>query len=128
MKEARRLKLLRQFTLILLIALTGEALNALLPLPIPASIYGVVLLFALLCTGAIPLSSVKDVSALLIEIMPVLFIPAAVGLTESFGLLLPSLWAYLVILVASTFAVMAVSGRVAQAALRRSKKEEGRHA
>ena len=121
------MNILRQFSVILLISLTGEALSYLIPLPIPASIYGIALLFLLLCTGALRVESVKEVSSFLIAVMPVMFIPAGVGLLESFGLLLHALPAYLVITVVSTIAVMAVSGRAAQAVIRRSSGEESRH-
>ncbi|MBQ2989940.1 MAG: CidA/LrgA family protein [Clostridia bacterium] len=114
----------RQFSIILLISLVGEALNAFLPLPVPASIYGIVLLFCLLCLGVIRLESVRDVSSFLIGIMPLMFIPAAAGLVDSFSLLLPSLLPFAVITVVSTVAVMAVSGRVTQALIRRGRKEK----
>ena len=74
------MKYIKQFSIILLISFLGEALHALLPLPIPASIYGIVLLFAALVLKIIPVSAVKDVSTFLLEIMPMLFIPAAAGL------------------------------------------------
>ena len=110
--------------IIALISLTGEILNRLLPLPVPASIYGIVLLFSLLMTGALKVESVKETAAFLVEIMPVMFIPAAVGLLDSFSLLLPSLFAYIVILIVSTVAVMVVSGRVTQAVIRRKNRRE----
>lgn len=113
------MKLLKQLAIILLFSLAGEALHALIPLPIPASIYGILLLLACLMAGVVRVESIREVSSFLVEIMPVMFIPAAVGLMESFGLLLPSLGAYIAILVLSTFAVMGVSGRVAQAVIRR---------
>ena len=121
------MNILRQFSIILLISLVGEALSYLIPLPIPASIYGIALLFLLLCTGALRVESIREVSSFLIAIMPVMFIPAAVGLMESFGLLLPALPAYIVITLVSTIAVMAVAGRAAQAVIRRSSGEESRH-
>ena len=121
------MKILRQFSIILLVSLIGEALSALLPLPVPASIYGIALMFALLCTGVLRVEQVRQASSFLIEIMPVLFIPAGVGLMQSFGLLLPALPAYAIITAVSTVAVMAVSGLSAQAVLRRNAKEECRH-
>lgn len=121
------MKILRQFSIILLVSLIGEALSALLPLPVPASIYGIALMFALLCTGVLRVEQVSQASSFLIEIMPVLFIPAGVGLMQSFGLLLPALPAYAIITAVSTVAVMAVSGLSAQAVLRRNAKEECRH-
>lgn len=121
------MNILRQFSIILLISLVGEALSFLIPLPIPASIYGILLLFLLLCTGVLRVQSVKEVSSFLIAIMPVMFIPAGVGLVESFGLLLPALPAYAVITLVSTLAVMAVSGLATQAVIRRKPREGNRH-
>ena len=121
------MNILRQFSIILLISLVGEALSFLIPLPIPASIYGILLLFLLLCTGALRVESVKEVSSFLIAIMPVMFIPAGVGLMESFGLLLPALPAYAVITLVSTIAVMVVSGLATQAVIRRKPREGNRH-
>ena len=121
------MNILRQFSIILLISLVGEALSFLIPLPIPAIIYGILLLFLLLCTGALRVQSVKEVSSFLIAIMPVMFIPAGVGLMESFGLLLPALPAYAVITLVSTLSVMAVSGLATQAVIRRKPREGNRH-
>ena len=53
------MKYLKQFLIILAISLLGEVLKELLPLPIPASIYGMVFLFILLLTGVIKLDQVK---------------------------------------------------------------------
>ena len=74
------MKYLRQFLIILGISFVGELLKVLLPLPIPASIYGMVILFIGLLTGWIPLDAVRDAGKFLIEIMPVMFIPAGVAL------------------------------------------------
>ena len=115
--------------IITLITLIGEALSFLIPLPVPAGIYGIIVLFALLVSGRLKVESVKDASAFLIEIMPVMFIPAAVGLMDSFSLLRGSLAAYVVILAVSTVSVMVVSGRVTQHVIRREReKEDRRHA
>ena len=67
------------------VSFVGEILHAVLPLPIPASIYGLVLMLALLMTGALKLDTVEDAGKFMIEIMPVMFIPAGVGLMESWG-------------------------------------------
>lgn len=119
---------LKQFMIISLIALAGELLSFLIPLPIPASIYGIAIMLALLISGRLKVESVQDVSQFLIAVMPVMFIPATVGLMDSFSLLSGSLMAYGVILVVSTVAVMIVSGRVTQHIMRsEKKKEEQRH-
>ena len=80
------------------------------------------LLFAALSLKIIPVSAVKDVSTFLLEIMPMLFIPAAAGLLEAWGILEPNLAAYIVITLVTTVAVMAVSGLVTQFLVRKGKK------
>ena len=115
------MKYLKQFGIILFISLLGEALHALLPLPVPASIYGIVLLFIGLCTKIIPLSAVEETGKFLIEIMPIMFIPAAVGLINVWGVI-KNVWvSYLVVTVASTAIVMGISGVVTQLVVRHSK-------
>lgn len=108
------MKYLRQLLIILIFSFAGEALHYLVPIQIPASIYGLVLLFIGLMTGLIRLSQVQETAKFLIEIMPMMFIPAGVGLLESWGVLKPILVPVIVILVVSTVFVMGVSGLVTQ--------------
>ena len=108
------------------VSFVGEILHAVLPLPIPASIYGLVLMLFSLLTGLIKLDAVHDTACFLIEIMPLMFIPAAVGLMASWSVIRANLLAYLVIAAVTTLAVMAVSGLVTQSVLRRNGKGEDR--
>lgn len=117
------MKYLKQFLIILVISFAGEVLKALLPLPVPASIYGMVLLFACLATGVIRLEAVREAGKFLIEIMPVMFIPAGVGLMSSWGVLKPMILPVGVVTVAVLVAVMAVTGRVAQRVIWRGRKK-----
>ena len=114
--------------MILAISFIGEILKYFLPLPIPASIYGMMILFIGLHTGIIPLEAVKDVGKFLIEIMPVMFIPAGVGLMSSWVNLKPVLLPVSIITVVSIVTVMIATGRTSQWIIRRGKKkEETRH-
>lgn len=115
------MKYLKQFLIILAISLIGELLKALLPLPIPASIYGMVILFISLLTGLIKLSAVRDAGMFLIEIMPVMFIPAGVALMSSWNVLSPMLIPVAIITVVVLIAVMAVSGRISQRIIKADK-------
>ena len=83
------MKYLKQFLIILIISFIGEILKEILPLPIPASIYGMVILFVCLLTKVIKLEDVRETGKFLIEIMPVMFIPAGVGLMSSWNVLRP---------------------------------------
>ena len=108
------MKFLRQFMIILLLSFLGEVLKMFIPLPIPASVYGLVLMLVCLMTGVLKTSQVKDAAFFLIEIMPVMFIPAAAGLIDSWGVLRPLIVPIMIITVVITVFVMAVTGRVAQ--------------
>ncbi len=115
----------KQFLIILLFTFLGELLRVLLPLPVPASIYGLLLLFAALLTGVLKIEAVRETGKFLIEIMPLMFIPAGAGLIDAWPALKPLLLPVAVIMVVSTVAVMAVSGCVTQLIMRRGKKDGG---
>ena len=117
------MKYVRQFGIILLISFIGEILHALLPLPVPASIYGIILLFAALETKLLKVSDIREASSFLLEIMPMLFVPAGVGLMENWGILRPVWLPFLGISAVTTFLVLAVSGRVTQAVMRAKQKK-----
>lgn len=108
------MKFLREFMIILLLSFLGEVLKMFIPLPIPASVYGLVLMLVCLMTGVLKTSQVKDAAFFLIEIMPVMFIPAAAGLIDSWKVLQPLLLPILVITVVITVFVMVITGKVAQ--------------
>ncbi len=122
------MRYLKQFTIILFVSFLGELLHWLIPLPVPASIYGLLLMLGALCTGVIKLSSVRESGKFLIDIMPVMFIPASVGLLDSWGVLKPIWLPVAVITFVSTVVVMAVSGLVAQAVIRRGRKARKKNA
>ncbi|MBQ1927177.1 MAG: CidA/LrgA family protein [Proteobacteria bacterium] len=111
------MKYLKQLAIILLVSFLGELCAWLLPLPIPGCLYGLVLMFTALCLKIIKLEQVEDVSRFLIEVMPLMFTPPAVGLITTWGVL-GDVWPQvLLIVVLTTFIVMFVTGHVAQAIL-----------
>ena len=118
------MKFIKQFLIIVIISFVGEVCNKWIPLPIPASIYGLVILFVALMTGAIKLEQVKETGKFLIEIMPLMFIPAAVGLLDSWKVLKPIWIPVVVITLVTTALVMVVTGRVTQFVIRQNKKDK----
>lgn len=116
------MKYLKQLCIILLISFAGEVLSIVIPAPIPASIYGIVILFGGLVSGIIPLGAVKETGKFLVEIMPVMFIPAGVGLINAWDIMKPSIIQYAVVTLMTTIFVMAAAGRVTQWICRRGKK------
>lgn len=116
------MKYMRQFGIILGVTCAGELMKYFIPLPIPGSIYGLLLMFVLLLTKVIKVENVKDVGEFLIEIMPLMFIPAGVGLMASWGELQGFLVPLLVITVSTTFIVIFVTGKVTDFMMDRKEK------
>ena len=118
------MKYLRQLLMILIFSFIGEVLHAVIPIQMPASIYGLVLLFIALMTGLVKLPQVHEAARFLIEIMPLMFIPAAVGLLTSWPRIRTIFLPCVVITLVSTFAVMAVAGITTQLVIRHGKEAE----
>ena len=114
------MKYIYQATIIFGFTLLGELLHILLPLP--AAIYGLVLLFFALQTGIVKLHQVDAVSKFLIAIMGLLFVAPAVNIVEIWQEIAPVLLPIGVVLAVSTVLVFAVSGLVTQWMLRRGGK------
>jgi len=125
-EEERRMKYLRECLIIFGLTFAGEVLNRILPLPVPAGVYGLFLMLVLLCTGLLKLEQVEATGNFLLDIMPVMFIPASVGLLESMGVLQAILVPVVVISLASTVIVMAATGIVAEKMLGGKKHEPGK--
>lgn len=119
------MKYLKQFFIIICVSCIGEVLNTLIPLPIPASIYGLVLMLILLMSKKIAINAVEKAADFLVDIMPVLFIPAATGLIVSWKQLEVVLIPVLVIVITSTILVMVVTGKTTDFLI--SKQEESKH-
>lgn len=119
------MKYLSQFLIILGFTLAGEALQRLIPVSIPASVYGLALLFLALCLKIVKAEQVKDVGGFLTSILPVLFVSPTVGILEHWALIRPQLLAIALLLVGSTVLTFGLSGGLTQWLTR---KGGGKHA
>ena len=117
-----KMKFIKQLSIILSISFIAELMEYLIPIPVAASIYGLVLMLIGLVTRIIPLEKVEGAADFLVEIMPILFIPPTVGIMTSMETLKQMLVPLTVISVVSTLLVMAVTGRVSQAIIRRENR------
>lgn len=108
------MRYLKQLLIILSISFAGEILSQYIPLGIPASIYGMVIMFTLLCAGALKLENVKEVGDFLVGIIGIMFVPATVGIIDCWDVFSKSIWLYLIVIVVTTIVVMVVSGLVTQ--------------
>lgn len=118
------MKYLKQFLIIAAVSFAGESLKWLIPLPVSANVYGIVLMFLCLEFHIIRLDDIRETGLFLIEIMPVMFIPAAVGLMDSWELIRVSWFPYIITTVLSTIAVFSVSGLVTQTVSHRAAGEK----
>ncbi|MCR4676046.1 MAG: CidA/LrgA family protein, partial [Sphaerochaetaceae bacterium] len=107
---------------ILAVSFLGEIMSYLIPLPVPASVYGMVLMFIFLKTKIIALSQVKETGKFLIEIMGLMFVPSVVGVMVCKDEILSSIPLYICVL-ASTAIVMAVSALVTQALSKKGREK-----
>ncbi|GFI65815.1 antiholin-like protein LrgA [Lachnospiraceae bacterium] len=117
------MKLMKQLAVIMTISFLAELMEILIPLPVAASVYGLLLMLIGLVTKVIPLEKVEDGADFLIEIMPILFVPPTVGLIANVEALRQMLVPLFVISITTTILIMAVTGRVTQRLMRRGKVE-----
>ena len=87
--------------------------------PIPASIYGFVIMILCLQFKIIKLEKVKDIGDFLLDIMPIMFVPAIVGITVIWADLADSIVQILLIAASTTVLVIVMTGKVAQFTLDR---------
>lgn len=92
----------------------GELLRRLIPLPVPAGVYGLCILLLLLMTGVVKLDFIGPAARFLIQIMPIMFVPAAVGIMQSWGLLRASLVPFVLTVTLITALVMGITALIAQ--------------
>ena len=119
------MKYITQVLYILLFSSLGELLQAVIPLPIPAAIYGIVLLLIALLSGLIKEEKISDAAGFLISIMPILFVTPAVKILQHWNLIQSSWAQILIIMVVSTFVVFAVSGLVTKWLSKKGGKDNG---
>ena len=115
---------LKQFTVIIAISAVSELLAIFIPLAIPASIYGMSLLFLLLMTGVLKLKQVESAANLLLGIMPALFVVSGAGLITSYGQIAVNFFSWVAVNIASTIVILATTGLLAQGLIRRKQAKE----
>ena len=124
-RGSNKVKYIFQFARITAFCLAGEILAVVLPLPIPASVYGLLLMVAALKTGVLKLDQVRETGLFLTGIFPLLFVPAAAGVVELGSQLMDLLLPAVLAIVPITALVMAVTGMVAQKCAGRKEHKNG---
>lgn len=119
------MKYLKQLSCILLFSILAEALASLIPLPVPAAIYGIILMLTALCTGLLKPESISETAHFLIDTMPLLFVAPAVNILQNWQIISPQLAPICCITLVSTVIVFAVSGLVTRLMRREEASENG---
>ncbi|MDR0448867.1 MAG: CidA/LrgA family protein [Rickettsiales bacterium] len=82
--------------------LAGEGMRAVLPLPIPGSIWGMFLLFLALAARLVKLRHIEDAADFILKVILVLFVVPAVGVMDSFGEL-AGIWYFVAAIIVITY-------------------------
>ncbi len=117
------MKFLKQFAIILFISFLGEVLNVLVPLPIPATVWGMVLMFLALWLKILRLDQVEETADFFMSIIAMLFIPFGVSLMSNYELLAQHTVPILIITFVSFFICFAVTGKVADRMIEKQEKK-----
>ena len=113
-----------QFMIISGFTLLGELLHNLLPLPVPSSVYGMILLFIALLVGIVKEEQIKETADFLLLTMPIMFIGPSVGIIENFANLSNHLLAFVVVIFITTLLVMIITGFITQKIILFEEKRE----
>ena len=119
------MKFLHQAVILAAVTFAAEIIKFFVPLPVPASIYGLLILFALLKSGVLKLEQVETVGNFLLEIMPLLLVSPSVSFLTAMDSIQTMLLPVLIMGFVGTTLVMAVTGRAAQWVIRRGAKRNG---
>lgn len=122
-KRSEKMKFIKQLMIILLFSFIGELLNSIIPLSIPASIYGMILLFIALVTKIIKLEQIEDTAEYLLSIMLIFFVPSAVGIMDTFFTYQSSMLPIIMIVIISTITVLIITGIISQLVIKLTSKK-----
>ena len=122
------MKYIWQLTIILGVSFLGEVLNNLIPPPVPASIYGLVIMFILLFTKAIKVETIRETSDFFLVTMPMFFIVAGVGVIEYWDIIKPMLLPSFIIMIVTTIIIMVTTGSLTQFLIKITDKRRGKDA
>ena len=104
------MKYIRQFAIIMLFSFLGELCHLMIPIPIPASIYGMVLLFLSLALGLLKVEAVKETGSFLVSLLSLLFVVPTVGLMGPWDLIRDEIMQIVILIVLTTVLTFGVSG------------------
>lgn len=124
------MKIMMQIAILFLICLLGELIAALLPIPFPASVISMILVFCLLLWGPLKVYHIRKQTDFLLDNMAFFFIPPAVSIAENLQYLEGRLAILIFICFISIFTTFAVTAWTVTAMIKwdEQRKERKRRA
>lgn len=122
---------LHQAVIISLVLFISKIIESFIPIPIPASVIGLVLLFILLCTGIVKLGEVEKVGTALTNNIGLLFVPAGISVVNSLGVIGKNPILIIGLIIVSTLLLLICTGYVTQFIMKfttKSQQNEEAHA
>lgn len=104
----------QQALTIAVILFISKIIEAFMPIPMPASVIGLVLLFIALCTGIVKLEQVETVGNTLTNNISFLFVPAGVSVINSLPVLSQSPILIILLIILSTIFLLICTGFASQ--------------
>ncbi len=120
------MKYAKQLAIIAGVSFLGEFLSIVIPVPVPGSVYGMLLMFFCLCLGILKLSQVEETADFLLLVMPFFFVAPGISIMETFPLVKDSVVALVAISFVTALLTMVVTGHVTQFLIRMRRKKEGK--
>lgn len=96
------------------ILLISKIIESFIPIPMPDSVIGLVLLFIALCTGIVKLGQVESVGTALTNNISFLFVPAGISVINSLPILSQSPVLIILLIIISTILLLISTGFASQ--------------
>lgn len=113
-----------QAIVISVILLISKIIESFMPIPMPASVIGLVLLFVCLCTGIVKLGQVERVGTALTDNIGLLFVPAGISVVKSLGLISEHPFLIIGLIFISTLLLLLCTGFFSQMIVMTTERKE----
>ncbi|HDK2976632.1 TPA: antiholin-like murein hydrolase modulator LrgA [Staphylococcus aureus] len=114
-----------QVIVIALVLFVSKIIESFMPIPMPASVIGLVLLFVLLCTGSVKLGEVEKVGTTLTNNIGLLFVPAGISVVNSLGVISQAPFLIIGLIIVSTILLLICTGYVTQIIMKVTSRSKG---
>ncbi|CAN2247644.1 pyruvate uptake system subunit A [Bacillus subtilis] len=115
---------LTQAFIFAVIMLVSNMIAAIVPIPIPASVVGLVLLFLLLCLKVIKLEQVETLGTSLTSLIGFLFVPSGISVMNSLGVMQQYGLQIVLVILLATIILLGATGLFSQLILSLSGKRK----